>query len=151
MNCGLDRYELNMWLLHLQLRAADVVVINKCDLASLASLSGVEDLVQEMAPGVRTLRARFGQVGDHQRCRWCGAGEAVHSWKRVRSENGQVKVHQDQGCSDLCGNNCPPHHSYRHCCIDSIATATAAATAAAATCCCGWCCCCRWLQKPYWT
>jgi G3E family GTPase len=44
------------------LRAADVVVINKCDLASLAGLSGVEDLVQRMAPGVRTLRARFGQV-----------------------------------------------------------------------------------------
>jgi G3E family GTPase len=47
-----------------QLRAADVVVINKCDLASLSTLSSVEDLIQDpcRAPGIRMLRARFGQV-----------------------------------------------------------------------------------------
>eukprot|EP00775_Hariotina_reticulata_P001519 gene1519-1856_t len=45
-----------------QLRAADVVVLNKCDLASLAVMSAVEDQVQELNPGVRMLRARFGQV-----------------------------------------------------------------------------------------
>jgi G3E family GTPase len=39
------------------------VVLNKCDLASLAAVSAVEDRVQELAPGVRMLRVRFGQVG----------------------------------------------------------------------------------------
>jgi hypothetical protein len=50
-------------LLPLQVRAADVVVLNKCDLASLAAMAGVEDALQALAPGVRMLRARFGQVG----------------------------------------------------------------------------------------
>ncbi|KAF8063826.1 yciC [Scenedesmus sp. PABB004] len=45
-----------------QLRAADVAVLNKCDLASLGDVAAVEDAVQRLAPGVRMLRARFGQV-----------------------------------------------------------------------------------------
>jgi G3E family GTPase len=45
-----------------QVRAADVVVLNKCDLATLASMAAVEDALQQLVPGVRMLRARFGQV-----------------------------------------------------------------------------------------
>lgn len=61
-------HALTWLLLHLgcQLRAADIVVLNKCDLASLGTVSSVEDKVQEVAPGVKMLRARFGQVGDQQ-------------------------------------------------------------------------------------
>ena len=50
----------------LQLRAADVVVLNKCDLASLSGLSSVEDLIQDKAPGVRMMRARYGQVREER-------------------------------------------------------------------------------------
>eukprot|EP00879_Flechtneria_rotunda_P032504 GHRR01035720.1.p1 GENE.GHRR01035720.1~~GHRR01035720.1.p1 ORF type:complete len:581 (+),score=283.94 GHRR01035720.1:1040-2782(+) len=45
-----------------QLRAADIVVLNKCDLASLSLAACVEDSVQQLAPGVRMIRARYGQV-----------------------------------------------------------------------------------------
>ncbi len=39
-----------------QVRCADVVVVNKCDLAGLGSASDVEDLVQRLSPGVRMVR-----------------------------------------------------------------------------------------------
>ncbi|MEW5303443.1 MAG: hypothetical protein WDW36_006133 [Sanguina aurantia] len=45
-----------------QVQGADVVIVNRCDVASLASASDVEDAVQRLVPGVRTLRARFCQV-----------------------------------------------------------------------------------------
>jgi G3E family GTPase len=61
----------------LQLRAADVVVINKCDLASLSALSSLEDLLQDKAPGVRTLRARFGQVSGARTCVCVLGGEEM--------------------------------------------------------------------------
>ncbi len=46
----------------MQVRAADVVVLNKCDVATLSAISDVEDRLQALAPGIRLLRARFGQV-----------------------------------------------------------------------------------------
>jgi G3E family GTPase len=55
-------------LLAVQVRAADVVVLSKCDLASLAGMAAVEDALQQLVPGVRMLRARFGQVGTAQCC-----------------------------------------------------------------------------------
>ncbi|GAX80732.1 hypothetical protein CEUSTIGMA_g8167.t1 [Chlamydomonas eustigma] len=46
-----------------QLKLADVVIINKCDLATLGQVSGLEDQIRSMcSPGVRPVRARFGQV-----------------------------------------------------------------------------------------
>ncbi|WIA21989.1 hypothetical protein OEZ85_004344 [Tetradesmus obliquus] len=45
-----------------QVRAADVAVLSKCDLATLAGVAAVEDRLQQLAPGLRMLRARFGQV-----------------------------------------------------------------------------------------
>eukprot|EP00955_Chlamydomonas_euryale_P075180 362238-Chlamydomonas_euryale.AAC.3 len=45
-----------------QVELADLVVVNKCDLASLIELASVEDLVLKISPGVRCMRARFGQV-----------------------------------------------------------------------------------------
>jgi G3E family GTPase len=45
-----------------QLRAADVVVVNKCDVASLAAVADLEDEVRRLVPGIRILRAKFGHV-----------------------------------------------------------------------------------------
>lgn len=67
----------------LQLRAADVVVLNKCDLASLSALSAVEDLIQQKAPGVRMLRARFGQVGGTARTIKGLYDNYLHCWPYV--------------------------------------------------------------------
>jgi G3E family GTPase len=39
-----------------QVRCADIVLVNKCDVASLGQVSDVEDEVSRLAPGVRTLR-----------------------------------------------------------------------------------------------
>lgn len=44
------------------MRSADLVVLNKCDLAGLGAISGLEDRLHALVPGVRLLRARFGQV-----------------------------------------------------------------------------------------
>ncbi|GLC44351.1 hypothetical protein PLESTB_000479000 [Pleodorina starrii] len=57
-----------------QVCCADVVVVNKCDLMApgaggvgaggggLGALADLEDLIEEMAPGVRLVRARYGEV-----------------------------------------------------------------------------------------
>lgn len=40
-----------------QVRCADVVVVNKCDVAGLGAAADVEDEVQRVSPGVRMLRS----------------------------------------------------------------------------------------------
>ncbi|GIL42728.1 hypothetical protein Vafri_659 [Volvox africanus] len=60
---------------HAQLSCADVVVLNKCDLVApslgqgfggsgmgLGPLADMEDMLAEMAPGIRVVRARYGEV-----------------------------------------------------------------------------------------
>ncbi|KAI8463796.1 MAG: CobW/HypB/UreG, nucleotide-binding domain-containing protein [Monoraphidium minutum] len=44
------------------LRTADVVVINKADLATLGMAADLEDAVRRLAPSARLMRARFGRV-----------------------------------------------------------------------------------------
>jgi hypothetical protein len=61
-----------------QVRAADVAVLNKCDLATLASMAAVEDALQQLLPGVRMLRARFGQVGVVAALQPCIMPENLH-------------------------------------------------------------------------
>jgi hypothetical protein len=39
-----------------------VIILNKVDLASLGPVCDLEDAIRDLAPGARTLRARFGQV-----------------------------------------------------------------------------------------
>jgi len=46
----------------LQIKASDIVVLNKCDLPTLGVISDVEDAVRQLAPHACVLRARFGQV-----------------------------------------------------------------------------------------
>ncbi|XXQ38992.1 CobW C-terminal domain-containing protein [Plasmodiophora brassicae] len=53
------------WTQERQLLAADVVVLNKTDLLDDDQASAVERYVREMVPGVRTLRATFGNVPLH--------------------------------------------------------------------------------------
>ncbi|KAJ9526234.1 hypothetical protein QJQ45_009703 [Haematococcus lacustris] len=45
-----------------QVSSADLVLLNKCDLAGLGAAADTEDLVQQVSPGVRMLRCRFGAV-----------------------------------------------------------------------------------------
>lgn len=46
-----------------QVRLADVVVLNKCDLATLPQVSRLEDDIHALVPDIRAvLRSRFGQV-----------------------------------------------------------------------------------------
>ncbi|KAL6747368.1 CobW/HypB/UreG, nucleotide-binding domain-containing protein [Haematococcus lacustris] len=45
-----------------QVSSADLVLLNKCDLAGLGAVADTEDLVQQVSPGVRMLRCRFGAV-----------------------------------------------------------------------------------------
>jgi hypothetical protein len=45
-----------------QVQAADLVVLNKVDLATLGAVCDLEDTVRSLAPGARTLRCRFGGV-----------------------------------------------------------------------------------------
>ncbi|GIL73249.1 hypothetical protein Vretimale_4853 [Volvox reticuliferus] len=60
---------------HAQISCADVVVLNKCDLVApglslgfggsgvgLGALADMEDMLAEMAPGIRVVRARYGEV-----------------------------------------------------------------------------------------
>lgn len=66
----------HLHLCGVQVQAADVVVVNKCDLAGLGAISSVEDEVQHVSLGVRMIRARFGQVrqarenSEHLICTW---------------------------------------------------------------------------------
>ena len=44
------------------MQAADLVVLNKCDLTSLGQLADAEDRLHAIAPGTKIIRARHGQV-----------------------------------------------------------------------------------------
>lgn len=46
-----------------QLAAADLIIINKCDLVpGLGALADLEDAIEREAPGIRVVRTRFGQA-----------------------------------------------------------------------------------------
>eukprot|EP00192_Tetraselmis_astigmatica_P003856 CAMPEP_0117651454 /NCGR_PEP_ID=MMETSP0804-20121206/2102_1 /TAXON_ID=1074897 /ORGANISM="Tetraselmis astigmatica, Strain CCMP880" /LENGTH=572 /DNA_ID=CAMNT_0005457435 /DNA_START=52 /DNA_END=1771 /DNA_ORIENTATION=+ len=45
-----------------QLEAADLIVINKCDLVGLRQLADLEDNIARIAPSIRVVRTRFGQA-----------------------------------------------------------------------------------------
>eukprot|EP00191_Tetraselmis_sp_GSL018_P007505 CAMPEP_0177620392 /NCGR_PEP_ID=MMETSP0419_2-20121207/26874_1 /TAXON_ID=582737 /ORGANISM="Tetraselmis sp., Strain GSL018" /LENGTH=293 /DNA_ID=CAMNT_0019119933 /DNA_START=115 /DNA_END=993 /DNA_ORIENTATION=- len=45
-----------------QLEAADMIILNKCDLVSLGGLADLEDRVSAIAPNIRVVRTRFGQA-----------------------------------------------------------------------------------------
>lgn len=53
-----------------QVQAADLVVVNKCDLAPLGTVADVEDKVYTLAPTAKVMRARFGQVTGFQAQPW---------------------------------------------------------------------------------
>lgn len=62
-----------------QLAAADLIVINKCDLVGLGAMAALEDRIAALAPNIRTVRTRFGQapldaIMDVWRVEPCGAG-----------------------------------------------------------------------------
>jgi G3E family GTPase len=45
-----------------QLAAADLIVINKADLVGLRAMSDLEDRIAALAPHIRMVRTRFGQL-----------------------------------------------------------------------------------------
>jgi G3E family GTPase len=45
-----------------QLLAADLIVVNKCDLVGLGPLADLEDRIGKLAPSIRVVRTRFGQA-----------------------------------------------------------------------------------------
>lgn len=45
-----------------QLKIADIVLVNKCDLAALSTISDVEDLIEKETGGTKAIRCRFCKV-----------------------------------------------------------------------------------------
>ena len=73
-----------------QVCCSDVVVLNKCDLVAggtgsgLGAMSDLEDALSDMAPGVRVVRARYGEV--RRACVYaCGDTEAREGADTVRA------------------------------------------------------------------
>ncbi len=80
-----------------QVRAADLVVVNKCDLASLGGAAAVEDAVQALAPGVRMVRARFGQVRGGPAA--LAAGRRAGGWRACLAAPAPGRTVRGGGCA----------------------------------------------------
>ncbi|KAL4191754.1 hypothetical protein AMTRI_Chr07g82200 [Amborella trichopoda] len=53
---------LSLGIARQQLQLADLVLLNKCDLANLGQISNAEDIIEEQARGVKVVRSQFCKV-----------------------------------------------------------------------------------------